>query len=515
MYSNNMKRRDFLLSSMAGLAIAQFPAPLYAGGKLPESPFKLGIASGDVTDNAAVLWTRLVLDIAADDGGMPHAAVAVTWEVSAAADMGKVIRRGEARAIPQLAHSVHVDIDGLEPDQAYWYRFSVAGYESVIGRTRTLPDRQSEVESLRFVTASCQNFTHGHFVAYDHIVADAPDFIIHLGDYIYDKSYGQSVRRHDGDSEYLTSLADFRRRHALYKTDIHLRAAHAQLPFLAMPDNHDATYDGAPETRAIRAAAYQAWYEHMPTRGYGGPGSPDYNLQRSVQVGALLQLSLLDTRQFRDDHDLCPEDRDPDFGFGNFRELCPDYYVQQRSMLGSKQEAWLEKNIRDNSANWHAIASTGPVSSYQYHKNEKIHHYMGSWDAYPANRKRLTGAIAQASQPTVILSGDVHSFWAIDGMQMAETGERFPAVEFVTSSISADWPEPLAKPVRDNRVHNPQLKYYGPENRGYLLHEVTAQQWQTTARAVEDVTDPRSGAFDLARFTVEHGESGFELNTFD
>ena len=104
----------------------------------------------------------------------------------------------------------------------------------------------------------------------------------------------------------------------------------------------------------------------------------------------------------------------------------------------------------------------------------------------------------------------MHSFWAIDGAQSTEAAERIPIVEFVTSSITANWPEIMAKPITDNLAQNPQIKFYEPDKRGYLLHEVTATEWQTTARAVHNVRDAQSNAvFDLARFVVENGKPGF------
>ncbi|MFK8050693.1 MAG: alkaline phosphatase [Halioglobus sp.] len=505
-----MKRRNFLKSSLVGLTASQISIPLHANSILPDNPFKLGIASGDMTQSSVVLWTRLVLDLLADDGGLPPAAVKVSWKVSRSADMKNIVRQGDQMAIPQLAHSVHVDLQGLEPDTKYWYQFSLPGYQSELGVTKTLPACNSSPESIRFVTLSCQNYTQGYFVAYDHVVADRPDFVLHLGDYIYDTSFGHSFRKHDTDTDGLLSLADFRKRHALYKTDKHLRRAHAELPFLATLDNHDATTDNDPATLAQRAAAYQAWFEHMPTRGFSGPGSSQFQLHRKIKLGKLMEISLLDTRQYRDQEDICQENKDPSYGFGIYRERCEAFFVKDRSMLGKIQEQWLENTISNSHSSWHAIASTSPFTPYQFYKEGKAHNYIGSWDGYPANRKRITDATKLADSHTVLLSGDVHSFWACDGMQLEDNTERFPAVEFVTSSITADWPEPLAKPVSDNLARNPQVKFYDPKNRGYLLHEVTASKWRTTARAIKDVHDEQSEVFNLAQFDVNFGEPGFD-----
>ena len=503
-----MNRRDFIIRTALGLTAAQFSSPLAAGVTFSKNPFTLGVASGDVTEHSVVLWTRLAPEPLAVDGGVGQGAIAVRWEIFQDKIMQRLIRQGEELAIPQLAHSVHVDVQGLGPSQEYWYRFSVGTHTSETGRTRTLPAVNGQPESIRFVTASCQNYTHGYFVAYDHIIADDPDFVVHLGDYIYDTSYDETFRKHETEAMPMT-LADYRRRHALYKTDEHLKRAHARLPFFTTLDNHDAVIDVDPAGMARRAAAYQAWYEHMPTRGYGKPGDNRFQLSRTIRLGKLAQINLLDTRQFRAEQSLCG-DSDPAYGFGNYRPRCPEMFVEERSMLGQEQEHRLMQSILNNTATWNVIASSSVFSPFRLEIDEKFLRYVGSWDAFPAGRDRVVGAINRSKTgQAVMLSGDMHSFWAIDGAQSTEAAERIPVVEFVTSSITANWPETMAKPITDNLVGNPQIKFYEPNKRGYLLHEVSATEWQTTARAVHNVRDAQSNAFDLARFVVENGKPGF------
>ncbi len=503
-----MKRRDFLISTTVGLAAAQVATPLVAEARFTGNPFTLGVASGDVTQDSVVLWTRLAPEPLSADGGIGQDAIPVRWELFQDEDMRQRIRSGEQQAAPRLAHSVHVDIQGLEPGREYWYRFSAGTHTSETGRTKTLPAHDSQTEAIRFVTVSCQNYTHGYFVAYDHIIADDPDFVIHLGDYIYETSYGVTFRRHETEVMPLT-LDGFRRRHALYKTDDNLKRAHAGLPFFTTLDNHDAVIDTDPATMAIRAAAYQAWYEHMPARGYGNPGDDRFELQRTVHAGDLMQVSLLDTRQFRARQLPCSGDRSL-HGFGNYVVRCPEMFAEERTMLGEEQENWLADNIRADSASWNVIASSSVFSPFHLDIDGKSHNFAGSWDGYPANRSRVVDAINRSNTgQVVVLSGDMHSFWAIDGMQSIASADRFPGVEFVASSISANWPGQMDKPIADNLVRNPQIKFYEPDKRGYLLHEVTAKEWQATARAVHDVRDAQSGVSDLARFVVENGKPGF------
>jgi alkaline phosphatase D len=440
---------------------------------------------------------------------MPRAGVPVQWELATDPALSRVIRRGEVVATPDLAHSVHVDVDGLDPATEYWYRFIAAPYATVTGRTRTLPRGDSDPISARFVVCACQNYTHGYFAAFDRMVEDNPDFVIHLGDYIYDTSYGETFRLHETEKRPV-SVVDFRRRQALYKTDRQLQHAHAQIPFFPVIDNHDATEDADPETFPMRTAAYQAWYEHMPVRGYAGIGRNHFNMHRRIVLGDLAQISLLDGRQFRDDREICDNNDYPDYGFGNYRERCARVFDESRTLLGDEQERWLAKNLANCTSTWNVMASPGPFLPFSYAHDGKDLRYIGAWDIYPANRKRVAEALLgnNDSHP-LILSGDVHSFWALDGRKTPDTDERFPLTEFVTSSISANWPEPLARRVTENLAHNPQVSFYEPDRRGYLLHDVSAGEWKTTMRALEDVEDQQSPAFDLATFIVDAGKPGF------
>lgn len=180
-------------------------------------------------------------------------------------------------------------------------------------------------------------------------------------------------------------------------------------------------------------------------------------------------------------------------------------------MLGNEQEQWLTTNLVENTAKWNVIASPGPLLPFRYRFDGKELRYIGAWDMYPANRARIASAIesAELGHP-LILSGDVHSFWAVDGARTKDTSERIPVVEFVSSSVTANWPEQLARPITENLPHNPQVQFYNPNKRGYMLLDVSKSEWKTTFRAIDDVRDEASSATDLARFIVRRGEAGFK-----
>src|SRR5215510_1429837 len=211
---------------------------------------------------------------------MPSTAIAVEWQVATDPHMEHVIRHGTAVARPDLAHTVHVPVLGLAPDRWYWYQFRAGSELSPIGRTRTFPAPGSQPDRMRFAFVSCQNFEDGYYTAYEHLAEEDLDFVVHLGDYIYEGGASAGgPRQHLGGET--TTLLDYRNRHAQYRDDANLQAAHASFPFIVVPDDHEVenNYAGAisedndipgrtpvPPAAFLerRAHAYQAYYEHMP-----------------------------------------------------------------------------------------------------------------------------------------------------------------------------------------------------------------------------------------------------------
>lgn len=498
-------RRIFLQQVAAGAAAAVIPVRgMCANPTFASNPFSLGIASGDPTDQSIILWTRLAPDPLAPGGGMADLAVPVRWQVARDKRFRRLVREGIAIATPDLAHSVHVDVQGLDQKTQYWYRFSAGDAESKVGRTRTLAAPGTQVSAARFTTCSCQHFEQGYFTAYAHMIEDAPDFVVHLGDYIYEVSFGSAIRSHIDNSPVL-SIDDFRTRHALYKSDPDLQAAHRVLPFFAVPDNHDALPDDDPTKYSIRSAAYQAWYEHMPVRAWYRLGSAALSAYQSVDVGSLLRLNLLDTRQFRTHGEI--SEGDPNYAFGIFKPDVPERHDVNRSMLGVEQMRWLSSRLKNSPAAWNAVASTVPVGEFEFRRNADptSHYYYSSWDGFPANRNALFDSLRATENP-VVLSGDIHSFWAKELNLDPDDKAKKIATEFVTSSISAGWPEPLSIPVSENLSRNPTTRLYEPAYRGYTLHDVTADAWTTTMRAVESVKVKNSGSKTIATFRITTGE---------
>ena len=316
--TGGVDRRTFLARGLTALAAGAAARTGAAAGAFQPEPFPLGVASGDPTADGVVLWTRLARD-PLHGGGMPPEDVEVTWEVARDERMQDVVQRGTAVAPAALGHSVHVEVAGLEPARWYWYRFRTGEGASPVGRTRTLPAAGADVERLRFAFASCQHYEQGYYTAYRHMAEDDLDLVFHLGDYIYEyEGRDGRVRRHTGDE--IELVDDYRNRYALYRSDPDLQAAHAAFPWVVTWDDHevdnnyanDVPEDGLPAELFLRrrAAAYQAYYEHMPLRRASLPEGPRLQLYRGFDWGRLASFHVLDTRQYRTDQP-CGDRRAP------------------------------------------------------------------------------------------------------------------------------------------------------------------------------------------------------------
>ncbi len=429
--------------------------------------------------------------------------VPVAWEVARDPRFERGVARGVAAAAPEHAHSVHVTVGGLDPGREYWYRFRALGHESSVGRTRTLPRLGlGRGDELRLVTCCCQHWEQGYFTAYAGVVADDPHLVLHLGDAIYEVDRG-GVRLHarPGRPE---ALDDYRVRHALYRTDPHLQAARAAVPFVETLDNHDAAEEPPRDeaSRHRRAAAYQAWVEHTPMRRV--PERFDQlRLHTTLDLGQLARIEVLDTRQFRARQHPCGPARDPAFGFGIYRRACEATAGLERSMLGVRQSASLGKRLSESTERWSVLASTVLWSPFEMVRGGDRHVYDAAWDGYPAERTRLQESWLASESARVVLSGDLHSTWAID--VPGSRGRPF-AAELLAPSISSGWPEELDRPIRENLARNPHVQHYRAE-RGYLLHRVDPRFWRSTARTL-DATDPSARVGRGVRCTLEAGRSG-------
>jgi alkaline phosphatase D len=506
-------RRTFLLAASA-LTLSSATPRLLAQPRFEKNPFTLGVASGYPQPDGIVLWTRLAPD-PLNGGGMPDAAVEVAWEIADSESFGNVLRKGVERAEPELAHSVHADIRGLEPARWYWYRLHASGTTSPVGRFRTAPAAEAANNRLRFALASCQHYEQGHFSACRSMAADDLDLVIHVGDYIYETSRaGVKVREHNTAEPY--TLDEYRNRYALYKSDPGLQAAHAAFPWMVTWDDHEVDNDYAndrsqdldPPVEFLkrRAAAYQAYYEHMPLPSWARPRGPHAQIYTHANFGQLVRFYVLDDRQYRSYH-VCPR---PGRGGSNTvnNTDCPERLSPNLTLLGSEQERWLSDALAKSSARWNVIAQQTLMAQSDRDPLWGQRFWTDGWDGYPKARERLLTAVSgsKVSNP-LVLGGDVHTAVVADlKIDFNDAKSPVVATEILGPSITSRGP--ALRLLEAVRHKNPHFRWVNPSERGYASFELTAQRCVARMRAVSSVTRPEAKVRDLAVFAIENGKPG-------
>ncbi|HSC15024.1 MAG TPA: alkaline phosphatase D family protein [Gammaproteobacteria bacterium] len=473
-----------------------------------DDPFTLGVASGYPEPNAAVLWTRLAPQPLVPGGGMPASPVAVEWEVGADEALRTVVRRGTVYATPDWAHSVHVEVTGLEPARDYWYRFTSGGARSPIARTRTAAARGTLPNRLTLAVASCQHFEQGHYAAYRAIADDAVDVVVHVGDYIYEGRGTSRVRMHDAPECH--TLEDYRQRYAIYKSDPHLKAAHAASPWMIVSDDHEVANDYAADHSeqddppelflARRDAAYQAFYEHLPLPRRLVPFGGRQRLYTSRAFGDLAAVFMLDGRQYRSRQACQP---------GPYVEPCSELRARERTMLGDRQEQWLGRSLAASGARWNLLGQQTVLAHFDQSGDGPRAYWDDGWNGYPAARDRLVATLLErpASNP-VVFGGDIHAFLVNDVQAVAmDHDSRIVATELVTSSISSV--QGQTQETFDLwKAENPNVRLARGDYRGYLRVAIAPERLQADLVAVDDVTRADSPTHVLASFDVENGKPG-------
>ena len=523
-------RRGFLGATGAGAAAVLLGAGAWGSARTPAAPrtvragdpFTLGIASGDPAADSVVLWTRLAPDPLAADGrgGMPPVPVPVAWEVAEDEQLRRVVRRGTVLATPELGHAVHPEAGGLLPDREYFYRFRVlgpGGALSPVGRTRTTPRPGDAPSSLSFAFASCQNWADGFYTAYDHMAREDLDLVVFLGDYIYEAAIRNPRRDQEAPASAATeptTLAGYRCRYGLYKSEAPLQAAHARFPWITVFDDHEVENDWAgyvseaddePDQdravfRARRAAAFQAYYEHLPLRAAQTPTGPDTRLYRRLSYGTLADFTMLDTRQYRDDQ-VCGRDT---------AAHCPQRFDERRTILGAPQRQWLLDGFSRSRARWQVLGNQAPMGLADTDPGPAVEVETDSWDDYVADRNRVLGAAADRGvRNLVVITGDRHQNYAGDLLRsFDEPGSPVVASEFVGTSISSDGDgADLSDDVRRKQQSTPTLKFVN-DQRGYVRVDVTPTEWRSSFRVLDRVQRPGGQISTRAVWAVTDGRPG-------
>jgi alkaline phosphatase D len=503
------------------LAAARVAMPARAGVARADAregdPFTLGVASGEPGPDSVLLWTRLAPRPHEPGGGLPPRPLTLRWQVAEDEGFRRGLREGDAVADPALAHSVRARVDGLAPDRRWWYRFIAGDATSPVGRTRTTPAPDADVRHWRLGLASCQHYEHGEYAAHREMAATDLDLVLFVGDYIYEGSHPRlRVRRHEGPEP--VDLHGYRARHATYRLDPWLQANHAAHPWVLGWDDHEVRNDYAgphgddtlsPEAfLALRTAAWQAWFEHLPLDPARRLADGSLRMHGSLRWGRLARLWSLDGRQFRDPQ-ACNA---PGVAGGRLRWDCAAMDDPARTVFGTAQESWLAQGLREEARPWKLVAQGSQLSPWSLHLPGGLRgRYSDGWDGYPAARRRLMQAMAQASPGAgvVSLGGDVHRHVAAR-LRLRPEDERSPVVasEFVTSSVTS---RGLPRTLLDlaQRQH-PDLLHLRGDERGWTELQLTPLGLTADFRATAFPARAEAPLHSQARWHVAAGRPGPE-----
>ena len=501
-----MHRRELLQSSFwlaFGYPIRKLSA-FESAPRFTSDPFSAGVASGDPTAHGVVLWTRLVPDVHRTQEWQRES-VPLDWQIASDENMNHVVRSGRIIAQPEYGHSVHVEVNGLEANRWYWYRFKTGTTASEVGRTKTAP--LGPTDRIRFAFASCQNFEHGYYTAYRNMVNEDLDVVIFLGDYIYETS-GNGVRSVPAIE--CTNLDQYRARYALYRSDQFLREAHRLFPWIITWDDHEvdnnyanniAEDDQSPaDFLRRRAAAYQAHYEWLPLPKTSIPHGPNSTLYRRLQYGSLANFLVLDGRQYRSDQP-CGD---------GIKAPCEEFMRGRRTMLGATQERWLLRELQASHSEWNILANQVRMTVVDQMPGPGELYSMDQWAAYDDARRRLIGGLLDSKVLNpVVITGDIHSNWVGDlKLDYRELRSPVVATELIGTSITSGGDGHDSDPAVESYLsENPQIKLYNSQ-RGYVRCEVTRESLTADFRVVQKVTVPESPISTRARFITQNGRPG-------
>lgn len=444
-------------------------------------PFYHGVASGDPTDNAVIIWTRVTPD------SINNNPVNVTWRMATDTGMTNVVASGNTTTDVLKDFTVKVDVIGLNPFTCYYYDFNALGYNSIRGRTKTAP--QGNIDSLRFAVVSCSNYEHGYFNVYRKITErNDIEAVIHLGDYIYEYETGGYTANVSGRDNVPTNeiitLSDYRLRYSHYRLDEDLMRLHQQQPFITIWDDHesanDSYTDGAENHDTItegswdsrKSNAKKAYFEWMPMRE---KGAQDSSIYRKFSYGNLFNLYMLDTRL---------EGRNEQVG-----ATSSSITDTSRTLLGQAQYNWLVNELKNSSAQWNIIGQQvmmAPLKMAGFTLNPD------QWDGYVAERDKLLNQILTNNVTNVVvLTGDIHSSWANDiplNNYNSSTGANSAGVEFVVTSVTSPG-FPISFGTNVIQASNPHMKWIDLTQHGYLILDVNKQRTQGDWYFVDDVTN--------------------------
>ncbi|WP_320837768.1 alkaline phosphatase D family protein [Zhongshania sp.] len=516
-------------NSNSNRATAASKPPAGSPVTAPPVSFNHGVASGDPLDDRVILWTRVTPD-QADSGG-----ITVLCEVAEDPAFENVVLAENLVTGPERDYTIKFDAAGLLSEQHYWYRFSVGDQRSPVGRALTLPMPGQYAEHLRFAVCSCSSYPHGYFSVYRMIANRSDlDFVLHLGDYIYeygDGEYGDNAGRLLDPNHEILVLDDYRRRYAHYRRDVDLQAVHQIHPFITVWDDHetaDNSYkdgannhnEGEGEWTARKTQAIQAYFEWMPIRP---PTASEDSIYRSFRYGDLADFVMLDTRIE-----------------GRIKQLdnpADPARIDARDLLGQSQKEWFKNKLATAQNTWKIVGQQVMFAQLQLLEIQRllpgvptndfsplVAINMDQWDGYPSEREEILDFVEEnAIKNMVVLTGDIHSSWANElykssAILTSGVFEEPLGVEFVTPSVtSPGFPDGAAELVSAVLpVVNPHMKYTDLKNHGFILMDVTHQRAQAEFYYADNIDAADQSGVESSKvksMAVERGSSRLKEDT--
>ena len=524
-----MERRSFI-KFLGFLSI--FNTKLFSQNNNNEKvSFNHGVASGDPTHSNIIIWTKITKNT--------NLKIDVNWQISNKKDFSNVISNGKTKS--HSYNNFTVKIDAKIPlkynAESLYYRFFVNNNFSPVGTTKTLPISNPDKFNLAF--CSCSNYPAGFFNAYREMALDDDiDLVLHLCDYLYE--YGadgyatedaKKLNRVVDPISEIVSLDDYRRRHALYKSDKDLQLLHSQKPMIPVWDDHEFANDswkngaenhsydeGYFATR--KANALKAYYEWMPIR----ESNSKLKIWRKFEIGTLFQLFMLDTRSIYRDKQLNLDNYFKNNTF-NKKQYIKDLQ-KKRNLVGTEQFKWLDKNINKN-FKWSVIGqqillspTVLPKIFSELDKNsfpKYLHKYLkiggmnipyntDSWDGYPKERDKLLKILSKA-QSSIVLTGDTHNSW----ISNLFTNNNFIGVEIAAPSISSPNSVDIFKSItkdidKDFIKHNKNLKWTNGTGKGFVKLAIDTNQIEAKFMYVSSIKSKQYKLIDNNRFKVTHNK---------
>jgi len=510
-----LTRRGLVGSAAAAGAVFVVPRATLAtgrrGGPIARAgTFPSGVAAGLPTTRGITLWTRL---------GELERSQRVWLEVARDPQFRRVIERRRVLADASRDFTARTRITGraLRPGEQYWYRFATRTTDGPVGRFRTARPADSR-EPVRIGFFSCQRWEHGYFTPQLGLAAeDDLDVVVSLGDYLYDQDTRARVRS-DGTGSpngHAETLAQWRAKHRLYRTDAALQAMHAAHPFVAIWDDCEVEGNWAGDEESAspgperdprqvpfatkRANAFRTFFENMPLERF--PRAPT-RIHRSLRLGRHAELFLLDSRQYRD-----PQ---PCAG-GTPGQPCPDAELVERARLGAAQTDWLLDGLSRSGATWKLLGNAQMTMALDLPAGVPLE--TDSWNGYGVERRRLLeGVRARGVRNLTSIVGDVHVFLAGNLTTTGRAGGVPVGTEFVGASVSHDALDlselsDEQEALLTERIvqANPHLVYGNLRRRGYGVLEARGDELVVEFKAVRSVAERRSPAALLKRFRVHSG----------